>query len=450
MSGTDDNAADRPVLATTFMQDSVRVSQREGPVFQRTLFNLDFTFVSGVDLVAELADEQRFVKHVYPNLASLRPMVGDGLLTAETDDPHWQTAHGVLASGFTQQAMRRHHPRMVAVVDDLTRAWDRAVNAGPVDVTDDMTRTALEIIAAAGFGQSLGAFRLNQSHPFVRALTETILHCIRRVTLPPDIGVLLGRRDEHRYAENVSRLNAIVDDIIAARHDTEEADLLAHMLSARSLDRRAIRHQIITFLAAGYETTAGALAFTLYALATHPDVLARARDEVDEVWGEQSPQYEQVAGLRYLRRVIDESLRLWPSAPGYARRARTDTILGGKYPMRAGDAMFVLIPALHRDPVWGRDVDRFDPDRFLRDRVAARPAHAYKPFGSGVRACIGRQFALHQIALVIGTLIRRYEMRSDPAYRLRIQEALTMRPAGFALDLALRKESADDRRRSLP
>jgi cytochrome P450 len=112
--------------------------------------------------------------------------------------------------------------------------------------------------------------------------------------------------------------------------------------------------------------------------------------------------------------------------------------------------MFVLIPALHRDPVWGRDVDRFDPDRFLRDRVAARPAHAYKPFGSGVRACIGRQFALHQIALVIGTLIRRYEMRSDPAYCLRIQEALTMRPAGFALDLAPRKESADDRRRSLP
>ncbi|WP_031940893.1 cytochrome P450, partial [Prescottella defluvii] len=134
----------------------------------------------------------------------------------------------------------------------------------------------------------------------------------------------------------------------------------------------------------------GALSFALHYLARNPDVLAKARAEVDAVWGDEAPPFEKVAKLRYVRRVLDETLRLWPTAPAYAREAREDTVLGGRYPMRAGDWVLVLIPSLHRDPAWGSDPERFDPDRFAPEHVRGRAPHIYKPFGTGERACIGR------------------------------------------------------------
>jgi unspecific monooxygenase len=91
---------------------------------------------------------------------------------------------------------------------------------------------------------------------------------------------------------------------------------------------------------------------------------------------------------------------------------------------------------LHRDPeVWGADAERFDPDRFDAQAVRARPAHTFKPFGTGARACIGRQFALHEATLVLGLLLRRYELRPDPGYRLRVAERLTLMPEGLRLGL---------------
>ena len=107
-------------------------------------------------------------------------------------------------------------------------------------------------------------------------------------------------------------------------------------------------------------------------------------------------------------------------------------MLGGVHPMRRGAWALVLIPLLHRDPeVWGADAEGFDPDRFEPKAVRARPAHTFKPFGTGARACIGRQFALHEATLVLGLLLRRYELRPDPAYRLRVAERLTLMPEGL-------------------
>ena len=94
----------------------------------------------------------------------------------------------------------------------------------------------------------------------------------------------------------------------------------------------------------------------------------------------------------------------------------------------------VFLPAVHRDPaVWGAHPDRFDPDNFLPERVRARPAHSYLPFGTGARACIGRQFALHEAVLVLARLVHRFELTRDPAYTLRVSERLTLMPTGFTL-----------------
>lgn len=139
---------------------------------------------------------------------------------------------------------------------------------------------------------------------------------------------------------------------------------------------------MITFLIAGHETTSGALSFALHYLLKHPTALARARAEVDELWGgdaEPDPRYEDVGRLTYIRQVLNESLRLWPTAPSYAVEPREDTVIGGRYAVRAGQTLMVLTPALHRDPAWGDNVESFDPDRFAAHRDESRPAHLFKP-----------------------------------------------------------------------
>ena len=246
-------------------------------------------------------------------------------------------------------------------------------------------------------------------------------------------------------------MHRVADEIIAKRRAEGlglHQDLLEIMLAPGAdgrpgLDEANIRYQLINFLVAGHETTSGALSFALYFLATHPEVLARAREEVDRVWGDAgSPEFEQVAKLRYVRRVLDESLRLQPTVPGYYRAAREDTVLAGAYTMRKGDWVLALTTTLHRDSHWTgpglEPVDEFDPERFAPEHLKARPPHLYKPFGTGERSCIGRQFALHEAVLVLGSLIRRYHLTPDPDYTLQIAERLTLMPKDFHLQLQRR------------
>jgi cytochrome P450 len=136
--------------------------------------------------------------------------------------------------------------------------------------------------------------------------------------------------------------------------------------------------------------------------------------------------------------VLDEALRLQPTVPGYYRAAREDTMLAGVYPMRKGDWALALTMTLHRDPLWGPCPEEFDPNRFAPERVRAHPAGLYKPFGTGPRSCIGRQFALHEAVLMLGVLIRRYDLVPDPEYRLQVQERLTTMPKGLRLGPRLR------------
>ncbi|MFF3346253.1 cytochrome P450 [Streptomyces sp. NPDC002779] len=441
---------------TTPLQDSVRLARRLGPIFRRKAFGKEFVFVWGADLTADLADETRFTKHVGLGIANLRPVVGDALFTAYHHEPNWQLAHDVLAPGFSREAMAGYHTAMLDVAGRLTDHWDRAALAGrTVDVPGDMTKLTLETIARTGFGHDFGSFERTRPHPFVTAMVGTLAHAQRLNTVP---AAFLTRRAARRNEADIAYLNRTVDELVRARRTTSgDDDLLDRMLetahpeTGERLSAENVRRQVITFLVAGHETTSGALSFALYYLARHPDVAARARAEVDRVWGDTDrPGYDEVAKLRFLRRVLDESLRLWPTAPAFAREAREDTVLAGEHPMRRGAWALVLTPMLHRDPeVWGADAERFDPDRFDPKAVRSRPPHAFKPWGTGARACIGRQFALHEATLVLGLLLRRYTLRPDPAYRLRVTERLTLMPEGLRMGLE-RRTAVDPAAREQP
>ncbi|OBG29682.1 cytochrome P450 [Mycobacterium sp. 852002-51057_SCH5723018] len=426
------------------VQSALRLVRDLGPISVRKLLNIEVVTVGGAELAAELNDETRFSKHVGLHLLPLRAIVGDALFTAENDEPNWQLAHDILVPAFTREAMRGYHSIMFEVVRELLARWDGAAECGrQVDVTADMTRLTLETIGCAGFGYRFGSFERDQPHPFVTAMMRTLRYAPLSTfqALAPVRRVVVGSARQHRG--DLATMQRIVDEVIAARRDDkEEPDLLglmlrsAHPETGRRLDEVNIRQQVITFMIAGHETTSGALSFALYYLIRDPQALARAQAEVDALWGQASdpePAFTDIPKLRYVRAALDEALRLWPTAPAYLRAARTDTVLGGRYRMNRGDWAMVLLPLLHRDPSVWHDPDRFDPDRFAPGQAKARPAHAYKPFGTGQRACIGRQFALHEAVLALGLLLHRYDLSTPDDYRLQITESLTLKPRGFYL-----------------
>ena len=424
--------------ADTPSQSAMKLAQL-GPVFEFRFLGARYVVAAGSDAVAELNDESRFCKHVGPDIEALRLLGGDGLFTAYNDEPNWQKAHDVLMPAFSQQSMRRYHAIMFDVADELTARWDERQI---VDVSADATRATLETIGRCAAGHPFGAFDSEEPHPFVEHMVAGLkgadrVGVLRQTFLPR----WFARRAERRVLVHAAAMHRIADEIVAerlregpGRHD----DLLELMLQS-DLEPANIRYQLINFLVAGHETTSGALSFALYFLAQHPEIADRARAEIAEVWGEQQrPDFELIAKLRYVRRVFDEALRLHPTVPGYYRAARDDTLLAGVHPMRKGDWVLALTMTLHRDPRWGDDPDAFDPDRFAPENVKARPAGLYKPFGTGPRSCIGRQFALHEAVLLLAVLLRRYELIPDPDYELQVAERLTLMPKDFHLTLRRR------------
>jgi cytochrome P450 len=432
----------------TPFQSSLPQTKKLGPISVRKIFGTEMIAVSGLELVAEVHDESRFGKYVGHHLAPLRPIIGDGLITVETDHPDWRLAHDILMPGFTREAMHGYHSIMLAVVQELLNRWDGLAASGrTVDVTDDTTRLALETIGRAGFGYRFGSFDRRRPHPFVSAMNR-MLQYANWSTVGP-----LARLFRPLLLRSGAVMARIVDDVIKSRRGgagAEANDLLNLMLNAthpttgRQLDPDNIRQQVITFIVAGHETTSGALSFALHYLTRNPDVLARAKAEVDALWGASDnpePTYTDVAKLRYVRAVLDESLRLWPTAPGYLRVARKDTVLGGRYRIKKGQWVLVVLPLVQRDPQVWPDPERFDPDRFAPGQAKNR-AHAYKPFGTGQRACIGRQFALHEAVLTLGMILHRYDLTPETDYRLRISESITLKPKGFRLSLRKRATSS--------
>ncbi|GGU50405.1 bifunctional cytochrome P450/NADPH--P450 reductase 2 [Streptomyces albospinus] len=438
-------------ISTTPIQQAMDLARIHGPAFLRKFGERETLFVSSLDLVTEAADETRFAKGVSVVLEGVREFAGDGLFTAYNDEPNWARAHEVLMPAFALGSMRTYHPAMLKVARRVMASWDRKTADGtPVEVADDMTRMTLDTIGLAGFGFDFESFSRDTPHPFVESMVRCLEWSMKKFARKPGA--------DHSAADAAFRADAdylasVVDEVIAARTasgERGEDDLLGLMLAATGegdgrqgpvLDLANIRNQVITFLIAGHETTSGALSFALYHLLKDPLALRMVQREADELWGDEAdpdPSFEDIGKLAFTRQVLNEALRLWPTAAVFSRQARTDTVLGGRYPVRAGELVAVLTPMLHRDPVWGDNPELFDPSRFGPEAEAARSPHAYKPFGTGERACIGRQFALHEATMLLALLVHRYRLIDHADYRLRIKETLTLKPEGFTLTLAAR------------
>ena len=332
---------------------------------------------------------------------------------------------------------------MSAAAEATRDAWlahgqARGQDGGAVDVGRAMMRTTFAIILdtmlSGGDGlegeaieRAMGDFLAATPWMFVLA----ILDAPRWLPFPgrsrAEAAKRLVRRSVRTRIAARRRMHAQ-----AGSTETPRRDLVATLLDARdpetgrALTDDEIADNILTFVAAGHETTAVALSWTLSLLADHPGCAATLRAEVDRVTGGGPLEPAHVAALVYARQVVSEAMRLYPPAPLLARSVVRPFTLGGTE-LPAGSILFVPIYAVHRHAALWPEPERFDPDRFAPERAQRRHRFAYLPFGAGPRVCIGNGFALDEAVAILGVLAAAFtveRIEPAPAPRMRV----TLRP----------------------
>ncbi|WP_267382365.1 MULTISPECIES: cytochrome P450 [unclassified Sphingomonas] len=350
--------------------------------------------------------------------------------------------------------------RMVDIAEQMMVRWERFGENATIDVADNMTRLTLDTIALCAFDYRFNSLYQNEMHPFVAAMVGGLDETGRRARLPAGAGKLMLLRNR-RFEADIKVLRDVSNRLIEERLQDprlgERGDLLDRMLTAKdsetglTLSRENVGYQMITFLVAGHETTSGMLSFATWLLLTHPEALAKASAHVDAVLGGEAPTIDDIGRLTYLEQVLQESLRLWPTAPAFAVHARETTTIGGRYEVTPDDQLLILTPILHRDPAVWEEPEAFRPERFDREAAAKLPPNAWKPFGNGQRSCIGRGFAMQEAVLVLALMLQRFEIGlADRDYKLLVKETLTLKPANLHIHARRRDLPARQRRSQAP
>jgi cytochrome P450 len=188
-----------------------------------------------------------------------------------------------------------------------------------------------------------------------------------------------------------------------------------------------LKDELITIFSAGHETSANALAWTLYLLAKHPDIAQKVKAEAEEVLQGRMPAFDDLRKLTYARQVIEEGMRLYPPAWGIGRYALEDD-QWQDYHIEKGTVMACEIYGLHHHPDLWENPEVFDPERFSPEQVKARPSHHYLPFGAGPRMCIGNHFAMMEMQLLLPLLVRSFNFELLENQSIEMEPLITLRP----------------------
>ena len=448
-----------PVLGDALHLDSDHPTQslmdladELGPIYSLVAPGQDLVVITGGDLVEECLDESRFEKNNSPELVTMREIVGDAIFSAWTDEPAWKKAHNILLPAFAPQAIKGYTAKMADIADQLVMKWARLNPGDPVDIVSDMTKLTFDTICLVCFSYRPGSFYRQDMPPIVVAIEEAIAECVNRPSRLPGEDIYEAIKGRSRYKENVSFANNLADEIIDERIRSADVgkngDVLDLMLtqadkgSGQKLDRLNIRQQMLTFLAAGYDTTSGMLMWTVYYLVKNPEALAKCYAEVDEVFGDDLsvlPTETQISKLPYLLQCMKEALRLWPVGAGFQLRPLADEVIGGKYRIKKGQPILILTPQIQRDPSIFPDPEKYDPDRFLPEVEASRPHWAWMPFGNGQRACIGRHFSFYESQLLLGLILQRFNLIDSFDYQLEIKDFFAIKPANLTITVKPRE-----------
>lgn len=344
-----------------------------------------------------------------------RQVLGDGLLTAEGEP--WRRRRKLLAPIFARHRLAHFADTMVRGTDrGLERFHDGAVLA----LDHELMRITLTIVADALFG----ADSFDDADDVGRAMDEVQEGFNLKVSsLPTPLWV--PTPSNRRLQRALDVLDAKVTRIIEDRRarPTPTDDLLNLLLHARDEEGRGlspieVRDEVMTLFLAGHETTAVLLGWAFQLLGQNPAIYDAVLAEVDALSGE-TPSYGNLERLDLIKRCLEEAMRLFPPAYMFGRTAQRDVDLTG-LSLKAGQTILFSPWVMHRRADLWPDPERFDPDRFTAEQVAARPKFHYAPFGGGPRICIGNHFALMEATLVVARISQRF--------RLELVEAAVPRP----------------------
>ncbi len=397
----------------------------DGPSVGRTVYEL-----SGPEEMRDvlLADAGVWAKSALIQ-RMLKPVLGDAILTAQGEN--WRRQRMALQPAFMRGRVQQFAPLMA---EAGASAAEALLAQGPeVDVTPLMVDVTFSVIERAIFSDAPDFDRAG-----VRRAMETLLGTLGRsrvsdlLPLPEWAPRPMGL--SARRARSVFR-RAAEGQIAARRRRSDPGeDFLGLLLTltdeetGRGLSDGEIRDTLMTFVAAGHETTALTLTWALYLLAHFPETQARLRDEIRLEAGEGPLTADHADSLAFTRQVIEETLRLYPAAPVVGRQAMRDTQIAGR-PVRRGDVALLAVYALHRHQKFWERPDDFDPDRWSEDR---RPSDRFRflPFGGGPRVCLGSRFALMEAVLVLAAIIRRVELSPAPGLDAYPVMTVTLHPRG--------------------
>jgi cytochrome P450 len=371
-----------------------------------------------------------------------RASIGNGLLISEGE--FWRRQRRLAQPAFHRQRINAFGETMTNSAEAMLARWQAYAASGEsFNVVAEMMRLTLQIVGHTIFGTDLSA----ETDHIARSLDIARAHAIRRMWQPVKLPVTFPTRANRAFLRAIRESEQVIYRMIEARRRGEVAtdDLLSLLMRARdeetgeAMSDEQLRAEAATILTAGHETTALALSWTWYLLSEHPEVEAKLHAELDAVLaGRAKPTVEDLPRLNYTRMVVEESLRLYPPAWVIGRTAIHDDEIGG-YRIKANSEIVMCLYVTHRHPEFWDEPDKFDPERFTPERVAARPRYAYFPFGGGPRQCIGNNFALMEAQLVLATVAARYRLRLTPGQHVEPEASITLHPRhGIRMTLAPR------------
>ncbi|XP_037041977.1 cytochrome P450 4C1-like [Bradysia coprophila] len=355
--------------------------------------------------------------------------LGEGLLTSTGDKWHKHrkiitpTFHFSILESFCEVFAEKSK----ILVERLSHHAD---TDAPINIHTFVTRAALDIISESAMGIEIDCQTQHQNEyvDAVYEISELIMHRILRPYLAPDI-IYRNTTSGKKFKKCLDILHNFTKDVIlnrkAAREENKRKGVapkkrqafLDLLLDANEnqnlLTDDDIREEVDTFMFEGHDTTAAGISWTLYVLGLHPDIQQAVFDELDHIFkGSDRPAtLDDLSEMKYLERVIKETLRLYPSVPFVGRILSEDVQLD-QYTLPKGTMVTIAIYFLHRDPRFFPDPEKFDPDRFLPENTVSRHPYAYLPFSAGPRNCVGQKFAMFEEKSVLSSIIRNYKIIS--------------------------------------
>lgn len=358
----------------------------------------------------------------------LEPLLGQGLLLSEGVFHKQQRKN--IQPFFTPNHIKQYGSQIGSVVEERLQFW----RDGERVISQDMGNLTLSIIINTIFGTNVSDRGSHVGKPLDIAMhisTERI-----RSILKSPRSWKVGRN--RVFHEAVKQLNEVVDTIINS-HDKDGDNLLSHLMKmtdedGNQMDRLQLRDEVMTIFLTGHETTASALTWTIHLLLEHPDVYQKVAQEVEEVVAGTVPSFEETSKLYFTKKVIQESMRLYPPVWLFGRQAKDDVNIGSTFVKKRSTVM--ISPYLmHRHRRYIDFPEDFLPERFEEGRLSGAPDYVYLPFGGGSRVCIGQHFAMLEMLMILPALMKNFVMKppvkpvpivTDPLITLRMKQGLTI------------------------